>query len=226
MADCCRFGSGFKYPVPWYCIPLNIYINLCLGLGMLLNGRLARTTEEIEKSLGVKVATVLDFLGRTPENTMLLGCCREMDFPVDCIPDKIVPCGPILRPAPPVEAVDPELSAWLGREPTVFVNLGTLSSYSEADAIEMAGALKILLQACPQKSDLADLQVLWKLRKDGDYSTERGSEIYSILGPEIDADRVRITKWVVPEPGAVLESGSVVCSVHHGGAGSYSDAVT
>ena len=211
--------------MPWYGIPLNIYINVCLAIGMLLNRQLAAVVNEIQKILGFSIITAKDFLGRPPPNKLLLGCCQEIDFPVEKIPLNVVPCGPILRPAPSVREADPELAAWLARRPTVFVNLGTLSSYSETDATEMASALRMLFDACGRENELAEVQVLWKLRKDGSYSTESGSTIHTILGREIEADRLRITDWTVPEPLAVLEAGNTICYVHHGGAGSYNDAI-
>ncbi len=90
----------------------------------------------------------------------------------------------------------------------------------------MASAVRILLDKGAETArETGELQVLWKLKKNGNFDTGRGSAIHSILGPEMDAGRVRITAWVAPEPLAVLRSGKVVCSVHHGAAGSYNDSI-
>lgn len=88
----------------------------------------------------------------------------------------------------------------------------------------MAKALRIVIDKT-QKS-LPGLQVLWKLKKFGDWEVKPGgSEVYNILKDEIDADRIRVVKWVTAEPMSVLRSGHIVCSVHHGGANSYYEAV-
>lgn len=69
------------------------------------------------------------------------------------------------------------------------------------------------------------LQVLWKLSKLGQYSTDSGSKMHEILNHWVDAGWVRIVDWLQPEPIAVLESGHVACIVHHGGANSFNEAV-
>jgi hypothetical protein len=45
------------------------------------------------------------------------------------------------------------------------------------------------------------------------------------LGDDIASGRVRIVDWFEAEPMAVLESGTVVCAVHHGGANSFLETV-
>jgi hypothetical protein len=68
------------------------------------------------------------------------------------------------------------------------------------------------------------VQVLWKLKtqtaKDQDDDTAT-----KILQAEVEAGRVRIVSWLKADPSAILRSGSIVCSVHHGGANSYFEAV-
>lgn len=51
------------------------------------------------------------------------------------------------------------------------------------------------------------------------------SPIYSILGPDIEAGTVRIVDWFQAEPAAILQSGDLVCAVHHGGANSFLETV-
>jgi hydrogenase maturation factor len=46
-----------------------------------------------------------------------------------------------------------------------------------------------------------------------------------VLGEEVKAGVVRVVDWLEAEPMAVLESGVVVCAVHHGGANSFLEAV-
>jgi hypothetical protein len=57
----------------------------------------------------------------------------------------------------------------------------------------------------------------------GEGGVERG--LKEVLGREMDEDRVRVVGWLEAEPAAVLTTGRVVCSVHHGGANSYYEAV-
>ncbi|KAH7630574.1 hypothetical protein B0T09DRAFT_398181 [Sordaria sp. MPI-SDFR-AT-0083] len=51
------------------------------------------------------------------------------------------------------------------------------------------------------------------------------SPIYSILGPDIESGTVRIVNWFQAEPTAILQSGDLVCAVHHGGANSFLETV-
>ncbi|KAH6632190.1 hypothetical protein F5144DRAFT_593001 [Chaetomium tenue] len=46
-----------------------------------------------------------------------------------------------------------------------------------------------------------------------------------VLGEEVRAGVVKVVDWLEAEPMAVLESGVVVCAVHHGGANSFLEAV-
>ena len=48
--------------------------------------------------------------------------------------------------------------------------------------------------------------------------------VLSTLGPEWES-HVRITDWLIAEPISILKSGGIVCSVNHGGANSYFEAV-
>ena len=88
---------------------------------------------------------------------------------------------------------------------------------SEAeDAVEIAKGLRILLE------QHATIQVLWKLKYKGD---SHNDEIIHVIGKEIASGRVKVDKWLRAEPLAILQSGNVVVSVHHGGANSFYEAV-
>lgn len=41
----------------------------------------------------------------------------------------------------------------------------------------------------------------------------------------IQNDRVKVLSWLPVEPISVLQSGRVVCMVHHGGSNSYHEAI-
>lgn len=147
--------------------------------------------------------------------------------------DVIAPCGPIVRHSQSLAITDPDLNAWLARGPTIYVNLGTQFKITAAEALVFALALRDLLDAAEK-----NLQVMWKVKRrtegsegnqtsgsrelswDGEWKAVRDA-----LLPEIEADRVRIVSWVDADPCAVLQSGHIVCSVHHGGASSHHEAL-
>lgn len=98
--------------------------------------------------------------------------------------------------------------------------------------MEMATAIRILLDHSRSvlwidtSKRLKGLQVLWKLNRKGEYEVlKEGSEVYKILGKDIDKGYVRIVDWIEAEPTAVLGCGRVVCAVHHGGANSFLETV-
>ncbi|KAK3378916.1 glycosyltransferase family 1 protein [Lasiosphaeria ovina] len=128
-----------------------------------------------------------------------------VEFPLRVIPDHIIPCGPMIRPAKPVAKADPALATWLARGPTLYINLGTHMQFREEFATEMATAIRIIIDHARS--------VLWLLTP--------GSAVHKILGRDIEKDAVRIVDWIEAEPTAVLETGSVICAVHHGGANSF-----
>lgn len=66
-----------------------------------------------------------------------------------------------------------------------------------------------------------DVQVIWKVAKEGDYS----DEYLTPLKPYIQKDRIRVSKWLAVDPVALLETGDVIASVHHGGSNCYHEAV-
>lgn len=228
------FASGFAYPVPWYLIPFNIYYILCFIIFSILDSRYSRIVNEIEKTLGsgVKVVTARDYIGsRPPGLRMVVGSRREVDFPVSAIPEDVIPCGPIIRPAAPIQEADPELAEWLSRGPTVFINLGTLKEWDEVDAADMALTIKGLFEHSAALSTGVDpasmrrLQILWKLKKHSRYEETPGLGPADILKEQILEDRVRTVDWVSAEPISVLQSGNVVCHVNHGGANSFNEAI-
>lgn len=58
--------------------------------------------------------------------------------------------------------------------------------------------------------------------RNGSYEFAKpGCRVHDVLGDDIASGRVRIVDWFEAEPMAVLESGTVVCAVHHGGANSF-----
>lgn len=168
------------------------------------------------KTLGIKI---------------LVANLPELEYPFSVIPEYIIPCGPMIVPAKPLQDTDPSLSRWLERGPTIYVNLGTHRVATEDAAVEMAVAIKMALDEARSWSghELSDLQVLWKLIPDtsnGEYEAcTPKSRIHNVLGRYIDMDITRIVRWVEAEPSIILEHKNVVLSVHHGGANSFLETV-
>ncbi|KAK3172949.1 hypothetical protein OEA41_006275 [Lepraria neglecta] len=133
----------------------------------------------------------------------------ELDFQA-ILPPHVFPCGPIIRSAPPISDTEPGLERWLARGPTVYINLGSICLVTEDQASELAMAVKTVIDTVKKQSDAPQLQVLWKLKKCGEYRVlEAGSRIYEILGKEIQADLVRIVDWILAEPIALLQTGHI-----------------
>jgi len=103
-------------------------------------------------------------------------------------------------------------------------------------AREFAAGLKVLLDSRP------DIQILWKLKTSGGLAlqdnktanskTDSGfhSEAFEkgsldAISTELAAGRVKVQEWLSVDPLAVLQSGHVVCSVHHGGSNSFHEAL-
>jgi hypothetical protein len=140
----------------------------------------------------------------------------EIDFSLTFVPKNVTPCGPIIVNFAAVADTDAELARWLGRRPTVFINLGSLYRFDERSADSMLGAIEFLLER------IGDVQVLWKMRPLRDGDPWVGVMRMRLGG---DGGRVRVVNWVSAEPAAILASKSVILAVHHGGASSYHEAI-
>ena len=83
-----------------------------------------------------------------------------------------------------------------------------------SDAVELAKGIRVVL------GRHQDLQVLWKLQ------SVVTDDLKAILGAELEGDgRVKVRSWLETDPVSLLQSGHVICSVHHGGANSFYEAV-
>jgi hypothetical protein len=186
-----------------------------------------RVEKYLAEKTGATLRTPLDLIeNRAPDLKILTSTFPELDFPL-IIPEHVIPCGPILRNASSSLAVaDPELENWLARGPTIYLNLGTICQVTEDQAAELALALKTVLDTLEKERQPKNFQVLWKIKKLGEYNvSEPGCKVEKILGERIRDDSIRIVEWLKAEPITVLQSGHVVCSIHQGGANSYNEAV-
>lgn len=213
-----RPGTGFPYPLPWHLIPSNAWALLQTakmyhGSGRRREIRSWRIKHHIKGRFPFADAW-------RPGRIHLSPALKELDWPMD-VPDNVIPCGPILLPVASVQDQDPEMGSWLQRGPTILVNLGTLYAPDPSVAWELASGLTSFLDSCPDHS----MQVLWKLPKhpfdkEGVYDTA-----IEPLRAYMQVDRVRVQPWFDVEPMAMLETGRIVCSVHHGGANSWYEAI-
>ncbi|KUI54172.1 Cyanidin-3-O-glucoside 2-O-glucuronosyltransferase [Cytospora mali] len=235
-------GSALPYPIPWYLIPMNAALLIRLVYTMLTDTRMKTATKLLRKSTGdekLELITLAE-LGVVkpppPGVRLLLGMSEDLDYPFSVLPAHVTPCGPIVRPAKKLANVDSELDKWLSKGPTVYINLGTQLAVKPDEALEITLALRDLLDTA-EKSDVDDLrklQILWKMkRKPTENETDQSASSWSgpwkavrdTLEKEIEADRVRITSWVEADPCSILQSGHIICSVHHGGANSHHEAI-
>ncbi|PKS13400.1 hypothetical protein jhhlp_000171 [Lomentospora prolificans] len=229
--------SAMPYPLPWALIPRNIALNLVAGYALVTDTRIKEITRilhhEVDPTVNLITANELGVLKSPPPGIrILVANSPDLDYHFDFFPDYIVPCGPIIRPTDPVAAADPDLAAWLDRGPTVYVNLGTHLKATPTEATEMAHAYRAVLDYA-REHNLGPLQILWKIGRkhvDGEKLEQDNFDgswkpVLDTLRPELDAGRMRLTDWVTVEPGSVLQSGRIVCSIHHGGASSFYEAL-
>lgn len=235
-------GSALPYPIPWHLIPMNMGLLFILAYTMLTDTRLKTATKLLREVTGdnmLELTTVAE-LGVVkpppPGVRVLCAMSEDLDYPFSVLPDHVTPCGPIVRPSKRLVDVDRELEVWLAQGPTVYINLGTQFAVTQAEALEMALALRNLLDVAERSSQYGQrkLQILWKMKQKPTEDTKvqdllswsgAWKEIRDALEPEIQADRVRMTSWIEADPCAVLQSGHIACSVHHGGANSHHEAI-
>ncbi|KAI0098013.1 UDP-Glycosyltransferase/glycogen phosphorylase [Nemania sp. FL0031] len=206
-------GSGLPYPVPWRKIPENILLNLKFISTMIWMPEM-KEKQAFLKSKGLKDPINFFALHR-PDVPWLSQTMPEAAIPVDIIPENVTCTGPITLSLGTVEEQDKELASWLKRAPTVLVNLGSGYEFSEESATAMAKAIEKVLQA-------SNVQVLWKIKKDSSYDDHFMDPLLTYT----HTGRVKIERWLAADPTALLESGHVIASVHHGGSGCYHEAIS
>ncbi|KAH8898630.1 UDP-Glycosyltransferase/glycogen phosphorylase [Thozetella sp. PMI_491] len=234
--------SAMPFPLPWSLIPRNIFLNLVAAYAVLTDPGMKKTTqllrEEVDDpSISLMTAMEMGVLKAPPPGLrILVAISPDIDYPFAVLPPHVTPCGPIVRAVAPIRSVDPALYDWLGHGRTVYVNLGTHLKADPAEAREMALAFKSVLDQAGafERDGAKPLQILWKIgRKPGADGAKPARDVYEgqwqivvdVLQHELAVDRVRITDWVNAEPKSVLESGHVICSINHGGANSFYEAL-
>ncbi|KAL2139236.1 hypothetical protein VTI28DRAFT_5468 [Corynascus sepedonium] len=243
-------GTAHMFPLPWRAIPLN-FLLIVLSLIVTIidphrRALAAYLTANYHPDIKLTTLATLTLNPLAMQRAgvrLLVANTPEIEFPLTVArPSHILPCGPILRPvARPLIEADPDLATWLAGGPMVYINLGTHVFYDAAAAAEMAGALRWLLavykkELAKSKEKRGQLRVLWKIPRRGveveagwkkvDGVFGPGGVVERLLGDEVRDGVIRIVEWLEPEPTAVLEAGTVVCAVHHGGANSFLEAVS
>ncbi|KAL9063668.1 MAG: hypothetical protein Q9161_009346 [Pseudevernia consocians] len=206
------FCSGFPLPVPWYLVLANIYLQIRLICVFFFAPRF-RAIERSRKLAGLE--------GRYPtleswraDEEYLCPSLPELEAPSIFVPRNVTACGPIIVPARGFAKSDPDFAGWLQRRLTILINLGSHILSEGSDAVELAKGIRVVL------GRHQDLQVLWKLQ------SVVTDDLKAILGAELEGDgRVKVRSWLETDPVSLLQSGHVICSVHHGGANSFYEAV-
>ncbi|KAF6817385.1 UDP-glucoronosyl and UDP-glucosyl transferase family protein [Colletotrichum plurivorum] len=209
-------SSGFSFPVAWKDIPANAYMMARLAYNMLTEPSLVEKRKYLAAH-GIKEPMDFFKMHKPGSSLMISQDTRGASIPLEYVPPNVTATGPIALSIATAEEQDPELAAWLARAPTVLVNLGSLMEYDDARGAAMAGALRVLLQK-------TGVQVLWKLHRRLDGKLD--DSVWQPLVQEfVDSDRLRVSKWLTVDPLALLETGNIILSVHHGGANCYHEAV-
>ncbi|KAK8135475.1 hypothetical protein PG984_003415 [Apiospora sp. TS-2023a] len=202
-------SSDIPFPVPWHRIPENIYLisrfiysvyiaPRWTSSATLLKGRGIHTPTQVRDGRALYIAPHI------PGGTL----------PLDAIPKDTMGTNSIVLRSAPAAQQDAELANWLENAPTLLINLGSVYVYSEESASIMAQAIQAVLAQ-------TEVQVLWKLAPDSEF----GDEFKAPLKGYIAGDRIRISSWLPIDAMAMMETGHIIASVHHGGANSYHEAL-
>lgn len=179
-----------------------------MGYRLLTAPHLKERTEWLsQKGLNVTTPAVESPCQRAP--LCITQSLIQAEFPL-VVPDKFRAYGPIVMSMASAAEQDPELAAWLGQRPTILINMGSVFTWTEHSATQMARALKTVMNKM-------DVQVLWKLSKREAFS----DDVFLDLSSEIQSNRVRVTSWIKADPTALMETGHIAIAVHHGGASSF-----
>ncbi|TFK33934.1 hypothetical protein BDQ12DRAFT_738513 [Crucibulum laeve] len=215
-------SSGYPFPVPWSKVLPNIALTL-YSIYTIFTSPHIKSLHAARKAFGLK-GTIPLFRGFRPNVEYIAAMIPELDFHLPNLPANITMCGPFVLPVTDtVVAADTELASWLqnGGGRTILINLGTHALSDNFMAKEIAQAIGSVIQH--ERNQGRYLQVLWKLKVVEGSSVE--TTVNEELGKEIGAGRVRVINWLKVDPLAILQEGSVICSVHHGGANSFFESV-
>jgi hypothetical protein len=198
--------------------PANIYMSLRIFWTVLFNPKI-RALNSYLTSHGLDRQTGL-FHVYEDEVPWLSASSQHLDYPLS-LPKNVVACGPIFMALDTVENGDPDLHAWLEQGPTVLIVLGSHTKYDDRTALEMAGAIRMVLDS----ADDDRVQVLWKMKLSRGETEGESGILLEAVSSLLSTGRVRVETWLSVDPASLLESGHISCYVHHGGANSFYEAI-
>lgn len=207
--------TGLPAKLPWYLIPKNIILFICIGI-FAANHPRCRELTAYRAAHGI--TTPLPWLDPNKYRSALIGTHTELEVNDLFVPEGVHPVGPMMLPIFPLAQTDQELAAWLNRKGmrTVFVNMGSHDVTRPEDAMEFAKAFKRVL------STFADVQVLWKYKR---YDPAATSGPNRLLAEELSNDRIRIVHWLTAAPVAILKTPRIACWINHGGANFFYEGI-
>ncbi|ROV97406.1 hypothetical protein VMCG_06947 [Cytospora schulzeri] len=210
-------ASAFPFPIPGYLMPANLYLWVRM-IGTIIGAALDKSSR---LTIINNARHACGLWGPPPVMSAFKMASRiicpslpELEFPMRVRPTTFG-CGPIALPKRPIRELDPDMDSWLRRKGmrTMLVNLGTHHTMDAMHALEIARALKHILD------DVSDLQILWKIMLTGD---GQQGDIDEVFGLALVANkRIRMERWLRADPVALLDTGKVIAQVHHGGANTY-----
>lgn len=101
----------------------NIYLNFRFIYAVMLTPNLSAKKAEL-RTRGLK--DPINFLKmHRPDVPWITMNTEGASIPVDVVPTNVTCAGPILLSVAPASEQDPELARWVGRGPTVLINLGS-----------------------------------------------------------------------------------------------------
>lgn len=212
------WGSRSPFPIPWSHLPFNMWLAV-MNRYWYSWTPLRQATRDYIKSKGLlRHSRSVDWYGYRRDDTPFISqTLPAASLPVSVVPKNVTCVGPMIVQEPPAAEQAPALVAWLARGPTIVINLGNHISYDEKRAVAMSKALAMLMDERPK------LQAVWKFKKD---RVDYPDEVYqSIIKRHIDDGRLRMVSWLDVNPLCMMQTGHIVASVHHAGAGSYNDAL-
>ena len=199
--------------MPWYLIPNNIFMNLRLIYAAFRSPN----TQEAKAYLRTKGLTKTSNMLRQyrPDVPWISPSTTAIEFPLT-VPPNVTEAGPIFILSAPLAEENPELAAWLARAPTILINLGSHIDYDEDAAVAIVGAIQPLL-------DAGAVQVLWKFNKR---PTANFSDAFlAPVAAHVEAGALRLERWIDADIAALLATGDVAVSVHHGGANCFHETL-
>lgn len=186
----------------------------CVVIYNFITSSRAKSIAKTRMQHGIKTRFPFGGPAFSKDRIYLLPATPETDFPCR-VPPNIISCGPIIKQSLGFSLAGSGIASFLDKRSTILVNLGTHRTTDLTFGLELAAGLKILLDARPM------IQILWKFKSDKDIA----AQVTNFLSKEIAEDSIRIEKWLEIEPATIVAHHNIICSIHHGGANAYNEAI-